>query len=322
MPFQSQEIRLLLPSNRPQQSGTRLKFELAPEVGAKARNFGSYPGLMPIKSIPNTTHVHDPNHPLSRSPVCFFPSSASVSPLTCSKAMASDQDKGWNHRYYDSYRPVTKGEASSENRSPTITAESEAFRYHSNKHWHRAKSSSNSTPKGDASSTLKASRGQSQDYSSPAASVPDETPPTTGHHLQQLTRMASQGRKGTSIPDAALSRRSSRAVDAEEETHESEAQSRGFYPSSRSRTSNAVHVGRYELKRRQGDEETERSPKRSRGEEDDRDRPANRPRNAEEDEPVRLHCKNFMCMGEHSYQDCDKPMICWGCRSTKYVLSE
>ncbi|CAD6566181.1 MAG: hypothetical protein ASARMPRED_008577 [Alectoria sarmentosa] len=223
--------------------------------------------------------------------------------------MVSDQDKGWNHRYYDSYRPFTKREASSENRSPTITAESEAFRYHSNKHWYRAKSFRNSTPQGDASSTLNSSCGQPQDHSSPAACVPDETPPTTGHDLQQLASMASQGRKGTTIPDAALSRRLSRAVDAEEETHESEAQSRGFYASSRSRTSNAVHVGRYELKRRQGDEETERSPKRSRGEEDDGDRPANRPRNAEEDEPVRLHCKNYKCMEslEHAHGENSLP---------------
>lgn len=72
--------------------------------------------------------------------------------------------------------------------------------------------------------------------------------------------MPYQQRKATS--------KSSPAVDAENETHESEAQSRGFYsPSrpSRPRPSNAMTLAGFELKRRQDDGETDRSPKRSRG---------------------------------------------------------
>lgn len=238
--------------------------------------------------------------------------------------MVSDQDKkkGWDHRYYDSYRPAAQHEASSAKRSMTLATISGAVRYQSNESWHQAKTPSNKKPQGDASSNPKSSRGP------PATSVPDNTSPSTGHDPEKLTGTASQECKGTSIPDAAPSRPSSRALDAEKETHESEAQSRGFYASSRSQTLNAVHIGRYELKRRQGDEETDRSPKRTRGDEDDQDRLADRPRNAEENEPVRasdnykLFCKNYMCMGDHSYQYCEKPMICWGCRSTGYVFFE
>ena len=137
---------------------------------------------------------------------------------------------------------------------------------------------------------------------------------------EQLTKMPSQQRKGTSIPT------SSSPVDAEDEARESEAQSRGFYSPSRTRTFNAVTIAGHQLKRRQDDGEIDRrTPKRSRGEENDRDRTANRPSNAEDDEPVRasdnqkLRCKNYLCMGEHRYEDCEKPMKCWGCRSTKYV---
>lgn len=32
-------------------------------------------------------------------------------------------------------------------------------------------------------------------------------------------------------------------------------------------------------------------------------------------------CKNFNCLGEHGYQECPLPKICWGCRSTGHYWS-
>ena len=32
-------------------------------------------------------------------------------------------------------------------------------------------------------------------------------------------------------------------------------------------------------------------------------------------------CKNYDCLGEHGYQDCPKPKVCWGCRSTNHYWS-
>lgn len=32
-------------------------------------------------------------------------------------------------------------------------------------------------------------------------------------------------------------------------------------------------------------------------------------------------CKNYNCLGEHGYQDCPLPKICWGCRSTNHYWS-
>lgn len=279
-------------------------------------------------SKPDATTNHIKSNPQSRpsfvSVSSMFSSSPNNLPLKSSKARISDRDKkdtGWDHRYYDSYRPASRRGTSSENRSPTRATESEAVRHHSKKTWHQAKFSSKKTSQGDVSPILISSRGNSQDRSPLAASESDDKPPSTGHDPDHLTQMPSQQRKGTSIPT------SSPTVDAEDEARESEAQSRGFYSPSRSRTStsNAVTVAGYELKRRQDDGETDRSPKRSRGDENDRDRTANRPSNAEDDEPggasdtYKRQCKNYMCMGDHTYENCDRPMICWGCRSTKYV---
>ncbi len=164
------------------------------------------------------------------------------------------------HRYYDSYRPY----ASSKNRSPTIAAESEAVRYRSNKRWN------NSTPQSDASSAVKFSRDQSQDHRSPAAPVPNQN----SHR---------EGRNTIGMPDTGQSRRSSRTVD-HDRRNESEAQSRGFYGSSRSPTSNVTHLGRYELKRHRDDEATDRSPKRRR--EVDEKKDENEDENKDEGEPV------------------------------------
>ncbi len=164
------------------------------------------------------------------------------------------------HRYYDSYRPS----ACSKNRSATIATESEAVRHHSNKRWN------NSTSQGDASSAVKFSRDQSQDHRSPAAPFPNQNSPSPGHNSEQLTQLYTEGRNTIGMPDTAQSRRSSRTVD-HDKRNESEAQSRGFYGSSRSPTSNVTHLGRYELKRYRDDEATDRSPKRRRAVDENED---------------------------------------------------
>lgn len=262
-----------------------------------------------------TTDVHNPNHHLSRSSV-RFPLSASVSPLTPSKAMVRDQDMGWDLRYYDSYRPAAEGETSSEDRSSTIATESKAVRHRSNKIWHRAEYSSNTTPRADASLALKFSRGQSDDHSAAAASVPNEKSPSTGHDPKQLIQMPTKERKDTSMPDTSPSRRSSRTVDPDRR-NASEAQSRGFYGSSPP-PSNVLRLSGYELKRPLDDEAIDRSIKRHRGtEEEEEEEPIRTSDNYRP--PPRYWCKNYMCMEDHAYSDCDKPMICWGCRSIRSV---
>lgn len=115
------------------------------------------------------------------------------------------------------------------------------------------------------------------------------------------------------LPKAALPRRPSRTVDLHKR-NESEAQSRGFYRSSRSPTSNAVRLGGYDLKRPLADEATDRSTKRRRDkEEDEPTRASNSPRSPS----MTYQCKNYRCMENHATPDCDKPATCWGCRSTK-----
>ena len=247
----------------------------------------------------------------------MFLSSAIVFPLTSLKAMVNDQDKGWKYRCIDSYRPA----ASSRARSPTIATEFEAIRHHSNKSWHRAKYSNNTTQPGDASSTLESSRGQPQHHSPPTTPVTDQKSPSTGHDPEQLTQMPVETRKNVSMSETTPSRRSSSTAH-HDKTNESEAQSRGFYGSSRSATSNTTYLGRFELKRPGDDEATDRSIKRRRDVEEkkDEDEDEDEPESVNASEnyrmPKRFHCKNYMCMGYHEYADCPKPKICWGCRST------
>lgn len=241
--------------------------------------------------------------------------------------MPSGQDKGWNHRRYDSYRPATKRKAFPENHSPIIASESEAVRYRPNKSSHRATSSSNTAPRGDASSTPRSSRGQSLGHSPPAASVPDKNPPFLGHDPEQLTQMLRKERNDRSMPDTAPSRHSSCTAELDKR-NESEAQRRGFYGSSRSSTSNGLRLAGYDLKRPGDDEATDRSIKRRRGTEEDgevgdEDEDEAEPTGAsDKDRPPRKYwCKNYMCMRDHAYSDCDKERRCWGCRSTSHYWS-
>ena len=236
--------------------------------------------------------------------------------------MRTSQYKAWDYRYYDSYRPSTKSEPFLERRSPKFATEFKAVRHHSNQSWRQAKSSIKKSPQGDASTTLEPLRSQSRHYSPAAASVLDLTSPFTGHSPEQLFQMPSKERKDMRMPDTALSRASSHTVDPDKR-NESEAQSRGFYGSSRSPNSDAVHLGQYELKRRGAVETSDRSVKRRRdtteeeekAEEEEGDKPAGT--SDSHKHPRRYHCKNYMCMEYHRYDECDKPKICWGCRSTK-----
>ena len=161
-------------------------------------------------------------------------------------------------RYYDSYRPI----ASSRNRSH-------------NERWRLPKSFNNSTPQGDAS--VKFSRGQSQHHSSPAAPVPNQNSPSNGQDMAQRRRWEKEGKIG--MPDTPQMQRTSPTVN-HDRRNESEAQSRGFYGPSRSPTSNVTHLGRFELKRHQDNEATDRSPKRRREVDEKKDG------NEDEGEPV------------------------------------
>ena len=162
--------------------------------------------------------------------------------------MVSDQAMARKWPHYDSYRPLTKREAFSENRSPTIAEESKAVRHSPDQSSHGAKYSS-----------------QSRDQNSPH--VLDENPPSTGHDPESLIPMPTKKKKGR--PNTAPSPRSSRVVD---KRNRSEAPSRGIYGSSRSPTSNVARLGRYELKRPQDNEATNPSIKRRRDTEDDHDK--------------------------------------------------
>ena len=239
-----------------------------------------------------------------------------VFPLTSLKAMVNDQDKGWKHRYIDSYRPA----ASSKTRSPTIATESEAILHHSSRSWHRTKSSDNTTQQGDASSTLKSSRGQSQDHCPPTTPASDKKSPSTGHDPEQLTQTPMERRKNVSMSDATPSR-GSPSTAHHDKRNESEAQSRGIYGSSRSPTSNTTYLSRFELKRPGDDRATDRSIKRRRDVEEEKDEDEDEPKSVNASDsystPKRFHCKNYMCMEYHEYADCHKPKICWGCRSNR-----
>ena len=233
--------------------------------------------------------------------------------------MANYQDKAWNRRGYDSYRPATKSEAVSGIHSPSNHTGSEAVQHYSNKSWHRAKYSSNATTQTDASSTLRTSRDHSEDNSPPAAPLSNRNSTSTGHDSEQLNQNLTKERKDTSMPKTTPSRNSSRTVD--QDKHESEAQSRGFYGSSRSPTSDVFNLGRYQLKRPREDGGTDRSIKRRRAAEEEKDddhddEPASALDN-HRPPPVIYQCKNYMCMENHAYQECDKPKVCWGCRSTE-----
>lgn len=178
--------------------------------------------------------------------------------------MDNSQHKAWDHRYYDSYRPDTKRESFSEHRSPKFATEFKAVRYHSNHGWHWRNLSVKTNPQSDASSTLKPSRGQTENHTLPAAFMPTEKSPSTGNSQEQLVQMPQRERK----KDTAPSRRSSHTVDPDKR-NKSEAQSRGFYGSSRSPNSDVAYLGKYELKRPGNEDITDRSVKRRRDTEEE-----------------------------------------------------
>ena len=144
-------------------------------------------------------------------------------------------------------------------------------------------------------------------------------PPSTSHDPERPGRMPTKMNQDGSRLNTVPSPRSSRNVD---ERNESEAQKRGIYgfgPSPISRLSG------YELPKRKHsweDQATDHSIKRRRGQEsehndtkDDDDEHVIVP---DDHRPPKGHrCENYMCMENHTYQNCDKPKICWGCRSPR-----